>query len=292
MHACPPPTPILLPVAGSRLAGLGLAGWGRADGSDVHSQCVRRLVTDGSVAHSGRAFRRARTTTPSWRSAASRMDWCAPMCPMDPTRIPVPFAHNRTSVPAMRIGENCDPRHAARARAASPPSAHAGRRRPGHPPHRPVAAYMSWATAVEARRIRGDRVVPGGRLPSLCRGAGGRVGVAWIGAQPCARVTVDIEGWAADLAAFERRVAQDAPPLARVLAIVSTTSQPTGATEFVIAPSRERPGQRTLVPHRTPRAPARLSPRTSRPGGPAISPSVHHVHQLRAAAVDHHRYPL
>lgn len=107
---------------------------------------------------------------------------------------------------------------------------------------------MSWATAVEARRIEVTGVVQGVGFRPFVAGLAAELGLRGSVLNHARGVTVDIEGSAADLAAFERRVAQDAPPLARVLAIVSTTSQPTGATEFVIAPSRERPGQRTLVP--------------------------------------------
>ena len=60
-------------------------------------------------------------------------------------------------------------------------------------------------------------------------------------------VTVDIEGSAADLAAFERRVARTRRRW-RGCSPSCTTSQPAAQTRFVIAPSRERPGAPSVPP--------------------------------------------
>lgn len=61
-------------------------------------------------------------------------------------------------------------------------------------------------------------------------------------------VFVEVEGPAAALAEFQRRVREDAPPLARVAMVDSVAIAATGEQGFTIVESRHEPGLRTLVP--------------------------------------------
>ncbi|HQR27027.1 MAG TPA: carbamoyltransferase HypF [Nocardioides sp.] len=61
-------------------------------------------------------------------------------------------------------------------------------------------------------------------------------------------VVVELEGPAAALADFERRLRTEAPPLARIMSVESADVVPTGERDFTISGSTATPGARTMVP--------------------------------------------
>jgi hydrogenase maturation protein HypF len=94
--------------------------------------------------------------------------------------------------------------------------------------------------------IRG--VVQGvGFRPFVVRLAEGLGLVGNVGNDPTS-VFVEVEGAAHVVDEFTRRVVDDAPPLAHVVAVTATDIDPLGETGFSIAPSRAALGERTLVP--------------------------------------------
>jgi hydrogenase maturation protein HypF len=61
-------------------------------------------------------------------------------------------------------------------------------------------------------------------------------------------VTIEVEGPGDLVAAFRTRLENEAPPLARILSVEGAEFTAAGQTSFTIRPSRETPGQRTMVP--------------------------------------------
>jgi hydrogenase maturation protein HypF len=110
---------------------------------------------------------------------------------------------------------------------------------------------MTWVAAPPAavrHRLRVTGVVQGvGFRPFVHRLAtelalGGHVG------NDSGGVFVEVEGPQPDVACFERRLVDDAPPMARVAAIDATAVHPLGEHGFRILESRSRAQARTFVP--------------------------------------------
>lgn len=112
------------------------------------------------------------------------------------------------------------------------------------PPSMP--STVAGSTVRERFAVRG--IVQGvGFRPFLARLAAD-LDVAGSCANGSTQVVVEVEGSAAAVAEFGRRLRTDAPPLAVILDIVSTSLVPAGDAGFVIGHSAPEAGERTLVP--------------------------------------------
>lgn len=112
---------------------------------------------------------------------------------------------------------------------------------------------------IERRVLRVTGVVQGvGFRPYVYRLAGELGLVGFVG-NDAVGVFVEVEGDAATLDTFVGRLADEAPRLARVDSIESTTIGPTGGTEFTIVESVDADGPRTLVPPDVATCPACLA---------------------------------
>ena len=87
--------------------------------------------------------------------------------------------------------------------------------------------------------------------------------------------------------AFERRLVDERPPLARIDARRGGPDRRgAGSARFRIVESHAAPAGRTFVAARR-RGVRRLPPRAARPGRPPLPLPVHQLHQLRSAVHDH-----
>ena len=104
-------------------------------------------------------------------------------------------------------------------------------------------------------------------------------------------VAVEVEGDPERVGEFLRRLAADAPSLARVEAVEPTEIEATGERRFqILASERSRgAGGAGLARHRDLR---RLPGRAVRPRGPPLPLPVHQLHQLRPTVHDRPRRPL
>lgn len=107
---------------------------------------------------------------------------------------------------------------------------------------------MASSDTVVRQRFAVRGIVQGvGFRPFLARLAAD-LDVAGRCANGTTQVVVEVEGAAATVTEFGRRLRTDAPPLAVVLDIVATLLAPTGQPGFVIDHSAPEPGERTLIP--------------------------------------------
>ena len=105
---------------------------------------------------------------------------------------------------------------------------------------------MSTPAVRRVLAVRG--VVQGvGFRPHVARLAGA-LDLAGTCRNDTAGVRIEVEGPAAAVAAFERRLRAEAPPLARIDAVAAHDVPPCGATGFAIIASADGAGERTLVP--------------------------------------------
>ncbi len=112
--------------------------------------------------------------------------------------------------------------------------------------HEPRATTASQEPRVR-RRIEVRGLVQGvGFRPYVARLAA-ETGVAGWCRNDATCVVVEAEGPAAAVAAFERRLPREVPPLARVSAVAGNDLAPLGADTFAITPSTAAEGERTLV---------------------------------------------
>lgn len=98
------------------------------------------------------------------------------------------------------------------------------------------------------QRLRVDGVVQGVGFRPFVFNLAGSLGLAGHVANDSEGVILEIEGDPDGLATFRRRLAAEAPPLARIESVAVETIPPTGAGGFAILPSRDSPGTATCVP--------------------------------------------
>ncbi|KIQ66356.1 hydrogenase maturation protein HypF [Kitasatospora griseola] len=104
------------------------------------------------------------------------------------------------------------------------------------------------AAGLERRRVAVRGVVQGVGFRPFVFALAAELGLAGTVTNTGEGVLAEIEGRTEALESFCRRVAGDAPPLARVDAVEHVPLPPTGATGFAITPSRGDGPRRSLVP--------------------------------------------
>ncbi|WP_226363434.1 carbamoyltransferase HypF [Pseudonocardia abyssalis] len=107
---------------------------------------------------------------------------------------------------------------------------------------------MTAVVTVLRRRFAVTGVVQGvGFRPHVHRLATG-LGLAGFVGNDAAAVFVEVQGPAAEVGEFARRLVDDAPPLARVESVRATDLDPAPEQGFTIVASRAAPGSRTPIP--------------------------------------------
>ncbi len=107
---------------------------------------------------------------------------------------------------------------------------------------------VAMAKAVVRHRIRVTGVVQGvGFRPFVHRLAAGLALAGYVG-NDTGGVFVEVEGQAVDVARFERRLLDEAPPMARIAGLESTEVATTGERRFRIVESDRGGRARTFVP--------------------------------------------
>ena len=99
-------------------------------------------------------------------------------------------------------------------------------------------------------------------------------------------VFIEIEGAAPDVACFERRLVDSAPPLARIATVQADPVHPLGERDFRIADSVAGGPARTFVSPDVAVCDQCLA-EMDRPRGSEVPVPLHQLHQLRAAVHDH-----
>jgi len=97
-------------------------------------------------------------------------------------------------------------------------------------------------------RLRVDGVVQGVGFRPFVFNLAADLGLSGHVANDSEGVILEIEGDPDGLATFRRRLAAEAPPLARIESVAVEAIPPTGAGGFAILPSRDSPGTATCVP--------------------------------------------
>jgi len=101
---------------------------------------------------------------------------------------------------------------------------------------------------LQRHRLRVDGVVQGVGFRPFVFNLAESLGLAGHVANDSEGVILEIEGDPDGLATFRRRLAAEAPPLARIESVAVEAIPPTGADGFAILPSRDSPGTATCVP--------------------------------------------
>ncbi|MFG2819289.1 carbamoyltransferase HypF [Kitasatospora sp. NPDC048365] len=104
------------------------------------------------------------------------------------------------------------------------------------------------AVALQRRRVAVHGVVQGVGFRPFVFALAAELGLAGTVTNTGEGVLAEVEGPGGAVEAFCRRVVGDAPPLARVDGVEHTPLAPTGATGFVITPSRDDGRRRAAVP--------------------------------------------
>ena len=158
--------------------------------------------------------------------------------------------------------------------------------------HSAYCAPMGTRVAGEAvrRRYTVTGVVQGVGFRPFVHRIAAELGLSGFVGNAAGEVFVEVQGGADAVAAFADRLVAQAPPLARIAAVVEAARPLGGEAGFAIVPSRDGAGRHADPAGR--RVVRRLPAGAVRPHRSPVPPPVHHVHELRSAVHDHHRAAL